>query len=1453
MAASDNQSDSSTVRRSFRDLGREEISDPEKLDALEAMGLGGRLTWDDLLVSPRVLLISAAGAGKTHECRETARRLFTDGKATFFLTLEAVATTELSLLFDREQTVRYRQWLADGHTEAHFFLDSADELLLSHGNFRLALRKLALAIDGQLHRAKIVVTSRPIALDLDAFAGELPFVEPAPSPDVAEDPDSEFRRLISGEVRKQQSQAKKTPGDHELQSGVRIVGLTPLSGEQIKQIAESRQVKNIAGLLSEIDRKRAWDFARRPQELIEICAYWNEYGRLGTRSEQIAEDIRRKLQEIGERKRHTRLSDARALDGAERLALAQVLTRKRTIRFSDLSLDAHEAEAAIDPSIILNDWSESDRAELLQRPLFGFASYGRVRFHHRSVSEFLAAQRLRRLSVDGQMPRAALFRLLFGECYGQALVFPSMRAVAAWLAIADDAVRDEMVRREPEALMDDGDPESFPISARARILSAYVERYGSDGWRGVRIPYPQALRFASPDLSSTVRSLWEERRTSPEVSELLINLIQAARIEDCCDIAADVADDPEALPGDRITAVTALAEMTAPGDLSSLVASLLNEPHWPSRVKEGVVDPLFPKHLSAENLVRLLGQIDVDKRSVGGIEWTLPRLIPQWTLPDTEVTLLRDLLARLIEDSIEQVNHWPRYGSKYRHLTSALAALCLRQFDDTRPPPDGFVEAAVIATRLKGNEFGDEKPAEELLGRLRQAPRGWREFIYSAEGRFCVAHVPARNDDAFGMNIAYDSSVGALDHDDFDWLLEVTADAGLDERIRAAAFRDALYLLRVDGQPIEERAAALRDVAIDQPSWLEKLEQWLVPAKPDKSYAAQEAKWQKQAAARKAKEAEAIQTWVDWRQDILGDPDAYFAKTSISRIVWDFAQVLERDPEDLGCHAHWNGAVISAHFNDVITERVRAAFCAYWRTIKVPLRYERAVDERNTIWSSWIHALAGVYAEAEQSEWARNLGRKDAEVAARLVPVELNGVPPWIADLVAHQPEVVDTTLGNELSVQLDDAVSSEFPRLLAAFSRAEQPVLKFFAPRVWAWLSTTDAAFDGEQQQARMNDHLERAIDYLLRVSFDRSQLAALAQLRLAGGLGEPFALLWLRLMLSVAPQQAIAILEQQIGLLEPPARYRLCESLFATFGDRHSTRFCPDLSEESFAPAVLLALVRLAYAEIRFSDDIDRAGGGVFSPTTRDEAQDGRGAVLSALLARRGAEAWAIKQEMRSDPLFAQFKDRLDQIAREKAATDAEGPPLSDRDISQIERYGEAPQADRNGMFRLMMDRLADLQHDIAVHEFSERSILVGINREKDMQVWFARRLQERENGVYRVDREAMVVNDKETDIRLLSVSSNAQAVLELKLANNGYSVRDLECALKEQLVGQYMRHDDCRAGCLLVTMNTPREWHCPDTGTKLDFLALLARLQNLAAKLERQLNHEVRLAVVGIDVSS
>ena len=1452
MAKSIDSPERSEFTRTFRNLSREEIADPDKLEAYESMGLGGQTDWDDLIGSKRVLIVSTAGAGKTHECREQARLLFADGKAAFFLTLEGISTNEIRFLLEPAQFTRYKHWLTDGHSEAHFFLDSADELLLSHGDFRLALRKLAVALDGQLHRACIVVTSRPIALDLDAFASELPVAPPPPEVEVADSPDELFRRLISGKERKEHYAADRKPKDRDPETGVRIVGLTSLSQPQIEKLAVTRGVRDVPALIAEIDRKRAWEFARRPQELIEICSYWNEHGQLGTRSQQVAEDIRRKLQETGERKRYVTLSDAKALEGAERLAIAQILTRKRTIRFSDLSLDAAEQESATDPSIILNDWPEKERAELLQRPLFGFASYGRVRFHHQSAVEYLAAQRLNRFCHSAHMAKFALFSLLFGECYGQQLVFPSMRAVAAWLAIGNDAVRDELLRREPEALMDDGDPESFPVSAQRRILAEYVRRYGKDEWRGVRIPYPQVMRFASPELSPTVRELWAGGSTNPEVRELLIDLVQAGQMQDCRDIALEVANDPNASQTDRVTALTALAEMTDSGGLDELVASILTGKHWPSWVKEGLLGALFPKHMTIAQFVEMIGQIEVTKQSVGGIEWTLPRLISAMRLGSDQTREFRASLAQLMEASIERSEKWPHFASRFSHLSSALATLCLAELKTDAVPSDDLIAASVIATRLRGHEYGDEKPGADLANRFHRAPRSWRKDTYVAEGAFCAAHILSRNGNEFGANLTHGTLVGQLDNDDFDWLVAICRDASVEQKTRAAAFWDAMWLMRPSGSLDDKRVIELRDIAASEPSWAEKLEERLALPKRDRTDEARETKWRKETEKRKAKEQTNIETWVTWRNEVLSDSDAYFATTKDRQVVWDFAQVLERDPQDCGWRAHWNRSTITAYFSEAVAHRVRAAFCRYWRTVKVPLRSERVEDERNTVWSHWVHALAGIYAEAEDPDWEKNVTAMEAEYAARLAPEEIDGVPPWLAQLVEHHPDVVDRTLGKELSAQLNDAVSFAFPGLLADFSRADHSVLEFFAPRVSAWLSTTSAAFDGEHEQARIYDHLERAIDYLLRSSSDRSQLLGLARQRLEAAPESPFVLIWLILLLSTAPEEAIASLERLVGTLARQARYRLSVNLFAAFSDRRSARFCPDLSNPRFTPPLLLRLVRLAYAEIRLVDDIDRAGTGTYSPTARDEAQHGRSAVLGALLSRAGPEAWAVKQAMRADPLFAHFKDRLDQLAREKAASEAEGPAHADADIAQVEAHGEAPPADRNGMFRLMMDRLSDLQHDIAAHEFSERPILLGITLEKHIQVWFAKRLQERDNGAYRVDREALVVNDKETDIRLLSVRSNTQAVIEMKLANNGYTVPDLEKALVEQLVGQYMQHDNCRAGCLLVTMNKTRHWDCPDTGARLDFEAVLGRLRTQASELQIRMNHEVRLAVVGIDLT-
>ena len=160
--------------------------------------------------------------------------------------------------------------------------------------------------------------------------------------------------------------------------------------------------------------------------------FWNQSSSLGTRSQQHETNVTTKLQDDPDRPDNDVLSEARAGDGAERFALALSLTRTRSIRSPEQALDADRADGVLDPDQILPDWSAAERKALLRRALFDPATYGRVRFHHRSTQEYLAARRLRSLRKRG-MSTKALLRLLFATRYDVEVVFPSMRAVARTL------------------------------------------------------------------------------------------------------------------------------------------------------------------------------------------------------------------------------------------------------------------------------------------------------------------------------------------------------------------------------------------------------------------------------------------------------------------------------------------------------------------------------------------------------------------------------------------------------------------------------------------------------------------------------------------------------------------------------------------------------------------------------------------------------------------------------------------------------------------------------------------------------------------------------------------------------------------------------------------------------------------------------------------------------------
>jgi hypothetical protein len=100
------------------------------------------------------------------------------------------------------------------------------------------------------------------------------------------------------------------------------------------------------------------------------------------------------------------------------------------------------------------------------------------------------------------------------------------------------------------------------------------------------------------------------------------------------------------------------------------------------------------------------------------------------------------------------------------------------------------------------------------------------------------------------------------------------------------------------------------------------------------------------------------------------------------------------------------------------------------------------------------------------------------------------------------------------------------------------------------------------------------------------------------------------------------------------------------------------------------------------------------------------------------------------------------------------------------------------------------------------------------------------------------------------LRSTGSKHQATIELKLGDSR-SATDLFDTINHQLLTKYMAADECRAGCLLVTVAKDRKWEHPKTGKKIGFETLITVLNEEAERLSKELGGAARLMAKGLDL--
>lgn len=1423
------------IERTFQDIPEGKLSESDQQSFLVAFGWSSGTTWKDLLRSKRVLIISEAGAGKTHECRGQAQRLWDSGEPAFFLELATLAAGDFRSMLDDQEEARLDAWLSSQSDIATFFLDSIDELKLSLGSFEQALKRLKKGIDGQLGRARIVITTRPVAFDEQLVRRVLP-TPPAPSADANEET---FAQIAMGDRTKQ----NETEKERDAAAEWRIVALMPLSDTQIIDFARDQGVEDPSALLTDFQRRNAQEFARRPQDLIELCADWRELKRIRTHSEQVAANVRVKLQPRDDRPEPAELSIDKAIEGASRLALAMLVTRRLTIRHSAAS-DNIGNEAALDPAIILSDWTSGERKALLERPLFGFASYGRVRFHHRSVAEYLAAERLKALRSSGMSSRA-LRRLIFAQTKGKTIVRPSKRSVAGWLALAETRIFEMLRDNEPAVLLDEGDPESLTKSQRNQALRAYVERYGQGGWRGLIVPHIQIHRFASQELAGEICQLWRNGVENPDVRQTLLSLIEAGRITDLSDIVRSVARDPTAPAIERMIAIDAMVALDDP-KLEGIASEVADGDRlWPDDIARSVMLRLFPAHLTIEQLCRTLAWVKEKQRGVVDISWQLPRLITNVELNTSSLEMLRDGLVELASAELRWRKEWPHVVSDHPRLSGALAATCVRGLEGS--VSDKWLSASVLALRLHHRGQGNDDAFKALRERLSILSADENARLFWAEDALVQSlHVIAAPWERFAETTSHGGSAVNLSPErDLDWIKKTLSDTTRAPRDRAMLLEAAMYLAPSQEER-RDHIVGLKPLVADQADLVSAIDERLKPSQHEKEHKQWERKEAQLINQQARREAKNRASWTVFWRDVAEHPETAFSPERSGLTAWNLWRAMSKDGEASRASG-WNRRFIEEHFGKATADQLRQTLMEIWRNDRPTLASERPEEEKSTYLVRWQLGLAAIYAEAEDPEWATRLNENEAKLAARYAPIELNGLPLWMDNLVKEHPKAVDATLGNELTLELQrDAGQHGHSMLLQSIGYAPDSVARAFLPRLRIWLDAHWGGVKDAEKRKGAAERLRQVLGVMLKHGEEevRAHLRAVARQRLQNEIAKEFAFVWLPTLMRLDAKSGVDALEAWIQDIEPTERSEAVAWFSVLFGDRQDAI---DLNDPAFTAELLLRLLRLAYRHVRPMDDAQHEGS--YSPDTRDHAERARNEIVKALFKAKGEAGWAAKLEMASDPLFAHFKDRILAVAEEHWAQEIDSTAFDDARAIALDRTGEAPASTNEAMFAIMTDRLADLD-DLLLQDVSPREAWAGFGEERVMRRAIAHELNHFANGLYKVDQEAVTGDEKETDIRLRSTASDHEAVIELKLADNR-TATDLRDTLKEQLLKKYMAAENSRSGCLLVTLAKARQWDHPDSGLRIGYSALIDLLRDEASRIEQEMGGIVRLHVHAFDL--
>ncbi|WP_299187625.1 hypothetical protein [uncultured Psychrobacter sp.] len=1382
------------VDRQFSVVSKDK-DDLQDIENYLKFNTGQSESWNSLLNELRCIVLAEAGAGKTLEFKERASLMNRKGEYAFFIRIEDI-DRHFYDSFEVGDEEAFDSWL-DSSKEAWFFLDSVDEALLASPRaFEKSIRCFARTIKrGQL-RAHIYISSRPYSWRAKTDQELMDEVLPLKDSD---------------------HQKSATSNEQKSNDTFKVYSLLPLDKERITTYCQKRGVEDTHQLLDEIERLDLWSLAERPFDLDTIIDKWKDDKSLDGRLELIQHNIDLRLNESHSAGYRLALNTDFARSGAQRLAAALLLTRNAEINVPD----SKHYKQGIDAETILYDWDRGDIKKLLESGLFNDILYGAVRFRHRDIRELLAAEFFSSL-LKGNYNRLQIESYFFREPFDVNIITPLLRPVLSWLILFDDNIYAKALSITPEILIEGGDPSKLAMHLRKQAILKLIDSIDKDRYKAYIGSNTAIANLAQPDLESDVLELINHYKGNDNIILFLSRLVLQGALSKCVNTLISVVIDEDRQKYTRRVAASAVMSVGTQEQKNTVWQGINNSnkkiPRW----------LLADLVLYAESTI---SNVDLIIHSVVNLsepnEFTPTALsgavsgFIERTNNDVTVHLLNKLHSHL---SIQVLNETERDEvSKQDKWLMSIALKCIERLILAKNKYALSNTSLSVLARAAELRFYREVRFDACETNLQHILPQWTElndalYWYSIEDeRTRMSSADQSRPLNSDFLLFYRDNYWRFETSDFSRVLAYVGSRTLDDD-KLVALGNAYRIYHQSDCPTE-MLDDLRKTVSGSDVLEDKLERLLNPeiSEAMKKYEEESKIRCEQADKRKEEWEKSKKKWITHLRNNPSEVITPSVEESeiTNNHVW-LLDEIRKNSVDASCLYCTNWKSLIPEFGNEVALAYKDFCMNYWRCYKPRLKSEQDVD--NSISNALLIALSGLEIESnEVSDFPNYLDTNDLNTALRYITWDIHGFPSWFERMHRAFPKATEDAMWKELVWELETCSSEgSLSHILQDLIQHAPWLHEFMAGRVLDYLMG---------RTSPLTIRKEYCVKILIEAGVESGKLATLADKYIALNADDYKEVAWwYALLVDNDADNGLPKLEHWLSGLNNTDAQQQAAAIFITglLGGTYTQKKVYNAGKFKIAPH-LKTLYVLMHKYIKLSDDIQRAGEGVYSPTIRDDAQDARDRLLSYLVETPSKENYYVLKQISKEHQESSHKLLLQKRAYEMAERYGDITPWSAQQFKDFYKSKMlSPQTHRQ-LFELAVQQLKALKNWVENGNDSPWLTWQKAEEENEVRTLVAGYLNQHRGGHYTIAEEPELANEQRMDIWLANPKIQSPVPIELKLLDKSWSGSKLCERLRNQLGGDYLREETSGCGIfLLVSLNQTKRWIIDGKTVSIDDLA-------------------------------